>query len=86
MKSFTFTIKDPQGIHARPAGLLVKLASSFANSTITLEKEGKTADAKRIFAVMGLAAKKDEVLTVTVSGGDEEAAAQELEKFLNENL
>lgn len=86
MKSFEYTITDPQGIHARPAGLLVKLAAGFGDSDITLEKSGKTADAKRIFAVMGLAAKKDEVLKVTVAGGDEAAAANALETFLKENL
>lgn len=50
MKEFNYTITDPQGIHARPAGVLVKEAAKY-QSTITLEKDGKTGDAKRIFAV-----------------------------------
>ena len=49
MKEFNYTITDPQGIHARPAGVLVKEAAKY-QSTITLEKDGKTGDAKRIFA------------------------------------
>ena len=36
MQTFTYVIKDELGIHARPAGLLVKEAKNF-NSTITLE-------------------------------------------------
>ena len=61
MKEFSYVITDPEGIHARPAGLLVKEAGRFTCS-IKLMKNGKTADAKRIFAVMGLAAKKGETL------------------------
>ena len=85
MKEFQYTITDPEGIHARPAGLLIKEAAKF-KSTITLEKGGKTADAKRIFAVMGLAAKKGETLTVKVEGEDEDAACSAMESFLKENL
>ena len=70
MKEFSYVITDREGIHARPAGLLVKEANRFASS-ITLAKGDKTGDAKRIFAVMGLAAKKGETLTVTVEGSDE---------------
>lgn len=85
MKEFKFTIKDEAGIHARPAGLLVKAAGEFA-STITIEKDGKSADAKRIFGLMGLGAKCGDVLTVTVDGADEVQAAEALEKFMNENM
>lgn len=85
MKTFTYVITDPEGIHARPAGLLIKKAGTFPCS-ITLKKGEKSADAKRIFAVMGLAAKKGEELTVTCDGEREEEAARELEVFLQENL
>lgn len=85
MKQFKFTIKDEAGIHARPAGLLVKAAGEFA-STITIEKDGKSADAKRIFGLMGLGAKCGDVLTVTCDGADEDKAAEVLEKFMNENM
>ena len=56
MKEFKYVIKDEQGIHARPAGLFVKEAAAFP-CKVTIEKDGKEADAKRIFAVMGLAVK-----------------------------
>lgn len=79
MKEFNYTITDPQGIHARPAGVLVKEAAKY-QSTITLEKDGKTGDAKRIFAVMGLAAKCGNTLNVKVEGPDEDEAAKWLWK------
>ena len=58
MKEFTYTITDEQGIHARPAGLLVKEAAGFA-SAITIEKDGKKVDAKRI---LGVTARRNQLL------------------------
>ena len=85
MTEFTFTVKDSSGIHARPAGLLVKEASkSRADIKITLN--GKEADAKRIFSVMGLSAKCGDVLKITICGDDESSAKECLEEFLNKNL
>ena len=85
MKQFEYTITDTLGIHARPGGDLVKTAKPFA-SKITLACNGKTADAKRLIAVMSLGVKQGHVLSVTVEGDDEDAAAEALEKFLKENL
>lgn len=85
MKTFEYVITDQEGIHARPAGLFVKAAAKY-KSTIMITKDGKNADAKRIFAVMGLGAKKDEKITLTAEGEDEDAAIAELEAFLKENL
>lgn len=85
MKSFNYTIKDAQGIHARPAGVLVKEAGRF-KSDITIEKDGKKADAKRIFAVMGLGVKSGETITVNIDGEDEDKAASSLQGFLQNNL
>ncbi|BCN32133.1 HPr family phosphocarrier protein [Anaeromicropila herbilytica] len=85
MKQFKYVIKDEQGIHARPAGLLVKKANEFS-CKVTIGKDGKDADAKRIFGIMGLAAKCGNEVTITCDGEDEEAAAKGLEAFLKENL
>ena len=49
MQTFKYVIKDELGIHARPAGLLVKEAKNF-NSTITLESNGKKGAAKGLMA------------------------------------
>ncbi|HIQ68607.1 MAG TPA: HPr family phosphocarrier protein [Candidatus Faecousia excrementipullorum] len=85
MKEFTHVIADPLGLHARPAGLLVKAAAAY-QSTVTVTAPTGKADAKRIMAVMRLAAKQGMELTVTCEGPDEEAAAAGLQAFLKENL
>ena len=85
MKQFQYTITDPVGIHARPAGLLVKAAKGF-QSTITVEKGGKTAAATKLMALMGMGIKQGDAVTVTVEGDDEDAAAAAMEKFFQENL
>ncbi len=85
MKSFNYTIKDAIGIHARPAGLIVKKAKEF-NSTCTMEKDGKSADLRKLMALMSLGIKCGDVITVTVEGDDEEAAAAALEHFFAETV
>lgn len=85
MKDFTYTITDELGIHARPAGLFVKKAGEFA-SAITIEKDGKEVDAKRILGVMGLGAKKGAEVIIKAEGADEDAAIAALEEFMKENL
>lgn len=85
MKEFKYTITDPEGIHARPAGELVKLAKGFA-STVKLEKDGKAGDCKKIFGIMGLAVKKGNEVMLTFEGEDEDAAYEAVTKFMSENL
>ena len=66
MKQFQFVITDPIGIHARPAGLLVKAAKAL-DSTVTVEKVGgKSTVATKLMAVMGLGVKGGDTVTVTV--------------------
>lgn len=85
MKKFDYVIKDDLGIHARPAGLLVKEAGQFI-STIMIQKGDKTADAKRLFALMGLGVKNADSITVTVEGEDEETAFDTIKQFIEANL
>lgn len=85
MKEFKYTITDPEGIHARPAGELVKAAKQFA-STIKPTKDGKSGDCKKIFTVMGLAVKCGQEVTVTIEGEDEEAAFASISQFLKDNM
>lgn len=86
MKQFQYTINDPIGIHARPAGLLVKAAKAL-DSDITIEKVGgKSAAATKLMALMGMGVKGGDTVVVTVEGGDEEASLQAMEQFFQENL
>ena len=85
MKTFEYTITDPVGIHARPAGILVKKVKEFA-STVTIAKGEKSVNALKLMALMGLGIKQGDKVTVTVEGDDEEKAAAEIEAFLKANL
>lgn len=86
MKQFEYTITDPVGIHARPAGVLVKAAKGL-DSAITISKaDGKSAGATKLMAVMGLGIKQGDTVTVTVEGGCEETNAVAMERFFKENL
>lgn len=85
MKEFKYVITDAEGIHARPAGLLVKLASGFS-SVLTMENEGRSADVKRIFGIMGLGVKQGQEVKITALGPDEALAIEEIEKFFRKNL
>lgn len=85
MKTFQYTIKDPIGIHARPAGLLAKKAKEF-ESEITIQKGEKSALATKLIAIMGLCIKCGDTVTITLSGNDEDVAAKELERFFEEHL
>lgn len=85
MKIFDYTIKDALGVHARPAGLLVKAVKAL-DSKVTIEKDGKSADASKLFAVMGLGIKNADTVRISVEGGDEEASAKTMEEFFSANL
>lgn len=85
MRSFEYRITDEVGLHARPAGLLVKEAKKYT-SVIRVEKDGKTAEAGRLMALMGLGIKKGDLVTVSAEGSDEEAAAEGMEQFFRNNL
>lgn len=85
MKEFQYTIQDPNGLHARPAGLLVQAAQK-TKSTVKITRGEKSADLKRLFSVMGMNVKHGETVTVTVEGPDEETAAKTLEDFFQANF
>lgn len=84
MKEFTYTIVDKDGMHARPAGRLASTAKKFA-SDISVRANGKTADAKRLIALMMLGAVCGTTLTFSINGEDEERAALELENFCHKH-
>lgn len=85
MREFKYVITDEIGIHARPAGMLVKAAKG-CNSKITLKINGKSADATKLMAVMGLGARHGEEITVQAEGDDEDMAIDKIEEFMKENL
>lgn len=82
MSSFEYTVKDPEGIHARPAGVIVAAAKAAA-ANVQITKGAKTIDAKKLFALMGLGIKCGETITVSC---EDEAVLAEFKKVLDENI
>lgn len=85
MKKFTYTITDPSGIHARPAGILVKAIKPYA-STCTITKGEKTVDLRKLMQLMGMGIKCGDTVEIKVEGSDEAEAAAYIENFLKENF
>ena len=86
MKSFDYIITDPVGIHARPAGILVKEVKNYKDSTITLAKGEKSVNLLKLMALMQMGIKQGDKVTVSVEGGDEEAVCAKIEEFFKANL
>ena len=78
----TLTIKNDEGLHARPAAMLVKTATGF-KSDIQLKSESKQANAKSLMSVMSLGLKKDASFTVIASGEDESEAVAQITDLVN---
>ncbi|MGI6117777.1 MAG: HPr family phosphocarrier protein [Bilifractor sp.] len=85
MKTFSYVITDEEGIHARPAGELVKLCKQF-QSNITIAKGEKSGKATKILSVMSLGATKGSTVDFTFEGPDEDAACEAVSKFMKENM
>ncbi|GFI47622.1 phosphocarrier protein HPr [Lachnospiraceae bacterium] len=85
MKEFSYVITDEVGIHARPAGMLVKEAKKY-ESKVVLSKDGKKAEATKLMAVMGLGVKCGQTVNIEITGADEEAAYEGMVAFFKENL
>lgn len=85
MKSFEYTVKDELGIHARPAGMLVKEVKKY-ESKIEIENQGKKADASKLMAVMMLGVKCGQTVVVSTEGADEDEALAGMKEFFEANL
>jgi len=82
----SITIKNKQGLHARPAALFVQIANKFS-SNITMTKGKQKVNGKSIMGIMMLEAGFGAKVSMVVTGDDAEQAANELEALLvNENI
>jgi len=85
MKTIKYVITDELGIHARPAGIIVKLVKAY-NSKILIGRPEKMVDATKIIGIMSLCMKQGDEIHITVEGEDESEAAAAIETLLEENL
>jgi len=81
MKAFSYTINDPNGIHARPAGLFVQKMQQF-KSIVTVKRDEQCADGKKLFDLMKLRAKYGQTLLIIAEGEDEDVAIETVRDFL----
>ena len=81
MVSKEVIVNNGTGLHAWPATLLVKKASSF-KSDVSIEFNGKKANVKSLIGVLSLGVTKGANITVTASGDDETLAAEEIAKLI----
>ena len=86
MARFEYTVTHELGLHARPAGMLAKLAGGY-KSAITISKAGGAGvDLKRINAVMRLCIKKGDLVHFAAEGDDEDSAIAALEALCRKSL
>ena len=85
MIEFQHTVKDPNGMHARPAGLFVKTLAPFS-SEVTVHYGEKSVSGRKLIALLALSIKCGDTVTVTVSGEDEKKAAEALRVYLDSHL
>ena len=86
MKTFDYTITDPVGIHARPAGLLVKEIKKYADTAVTVTKGDKSVNALKLMALMGMGIKQGDTVTVGIEGANEDEVAAAIEAFFKANF
>jgi len=78
-------VKNPSGIHARPASILVKTASKF-ESEFFIHSHGYRINAKSILGVLTLAAEQGAELELELNGSDEEVALAEITALFEEGF
>ena len=81
---FKAKIKDPIGLHARPASLITQEANKF-KSDITISLDGKNANLKSIMSVMALGVKNNQEVTISAKGSDAEKAVKQIEDLMIKN-
>ena len=87
MLTKTYTVRDPYGLHARPAGRIVKEAQRYGcHITLRNQKNEKTASAKGLFALLGLEITQGDSITLTTDGTDEQQALASVGAIIEETV
>jgi len=79
------TIKNPTGLHLRPAGLFCRTAVQF-KSRITFQHRDTTANAKSVLSVLGACIKRGDEIELICEGEDEKEALQAMVKIIEDGL
>ena len=79
------TVKNPTGLHLRPAGILCKEAMKY-QSLITFSFDGGTANAKSVLSVLGACVKCGDEIELVCEGADENEALEALVSAIENGL
>lgn len=80
-----YIITSPEGVHARPATVLVKLTKRFT-SAISIKKGERTVKLNSLLNILSLAVKSGETISIIIDGEDETFAMAAIDSFFNEEL
>lgn len=83
MKVINYEVKNPLGIHARPAAILAQACTNF-KAAVTIECNGETASGNNVLHILALHAAKGSTLKITIDGEDADACADKILEALNE--
>lgn len=83
MKVINYEVKNPLGIHARPAAILAQACTNF-KAAVTIECNGETASGNNVLQILALHAAKGSTLKITIDGEDADACADKILEALNE--
>ncbi len=75
------TIKNSQGLHARPAAMFVQIASKY-NSNVNIEKGDEKVNGKSIMGILTLGAQYNSRIVIEAEGEDAQEVVEDLEKLL----
>lgn len=89
MTSKKVIIKNPTGLHLRPAGLFCKTAMQYASKISVVKKtktEDITANAKSVLSVLGACIKNGDEIEIICDGEDEEEALTKMVEIVEDGL
>ena len=79
------TIRNRQGLHARPAALVVRVASKF-DSEITIKRGKEKVNGKSIMGILMLGCEKGSQIEILIEGHDADRAMEELVHMVTKEL
>lgn len=85
MKQFSYTMTDPLGLHARPAGMLAREAQKY-QSVCTLTKGEKSARLTQLMALMSMGVRQGDTVMLSADGPDEDQALEGMKAFFTSHL
>jgi phosphocarrier protein len=85
METRKVVLSNPEGLHARPAALFVKVANRF-ESELDIKSEARTVNGKSIIGIMSLGAFQGEEITLITRGSDEKEMADTLARLVEEGF